>query len=193
MDNGILNVRTDVNACDCTRGCTDTVRESALKVEPGRKIPCRTGGSNLRRQRAGPTLYQLSYNPTLIMNHSRLRIFLFLQTIIRFLCFRYRIAEGGFCTHDMCQVCQCSERENVGFEIQHPPPLLPSPPQKISLYLSVHIVSFSFLLPAQRNPLDTCSAVDAVCSILATQLPSKSFRCPSKTATPHYLDICFGL
>ena len=24
MDNGIFNVRTDVNACDCTRGCTDT-------------------------------------------------------------------------------------------------------------------------------------------------------------------------
>ena len=31
MDYGIFNVRTDVNACDCTRECTDTVRESALK------------------------------------------------------------------------------------------------------------------------------------------------------------------
>ena len=28
------------------------------------KIPCRTGESNLRRQRAGPMLYQLSYIPT---------------------------------------------------------------------------------------------------------------------------------
>ena len=24
MDYGIFNVRTDVNACDCKRGCTDT-------------------------------------------------------------------------------------------------------------------------------------------------------------------------
>ena len=37
MDYRILNERTDVNACDCTRGCTDTVRESALKVDFGRK------------------------------------------------------------------------------------------------------------------------------------------------------------
>ena len=37
------------------------VRESALKVDSGRKIPCRTGESNLRRLRAGPTIYQLSY------------------------------------------------------------------------------------------------------------------------------------
>ena len=27
MDYKIFNVRTDVNACDCTRGCTDTVRQ----------------------------------------------------------------------------------------------------------------------------------------------------------------------
>ena len=27
MDYGIFNVHTDVNACFCTRGCTDTVRE----------------------------------------------------------------------------------------------------------------------------------------------------------------------
>ena len=31
MDYGIFNVGTDVNACDCTRECTDTIRESALK------------------------------------------------------------------------------------------------------------------------------------------------------------------
>ena len=37
MDNKIFNVRTDVHACDCTRGCADTVRESALKVDPERK------------------------------------------------------------------------------------------------------------------------------------------------------------
>ena len=64
MDYGIFKVRTDVNACDCTRVCTDTIREAALKFDSGRKIPCRTGESNLLRQRAGPALYQLSYIPT---------------------------------------------------------------------------------------------------------------------------------
>ena len=59
----MFNVRTDVNACDCTRGCMDTVRESDLKVDSGREFPCRTGESNLPRQRAGSTLYQLSYIP----------------------------------------------------------------------------------------------------------------------------------
>ena len=51
----------------CTRVCTDTLRESALKVDSGRKIPCRIGESNLHRQRAGPTLCQLSYIPTPII------------------------------------------------------------------------------------------------------------------------------
>ena len=47
------------------------VRESSLKVDSGRKIPCRTGESNLRQRRDGPTLYQLSYivpTPFLIMS-----------------------------------------------------------------------------------------------------------------------------
>ena len=35
MDHRIFNVRTDVNACDCTRVCTDAVGESALKVDWG--------------------------------------------------------------------------------------------------------------------------------------------------------------
>ena len=65
MDYGIFNVHTDVNACDCTRGlqrgCWDAVRESGVKVNSRRKIPCRAGESNLRRRRAGPMLYQLSY------------------------------------------------------------------------------------------------------------------------------------
>ena len=61
MDYDVFNVRIDVNACDRTRGCTDTVRESALRVDSGRKIPCRTGESNLRQRRAGPALYRLSY------------------------------------------------------------------------------------------------------------------------------------
>ena len=44
-------------------GCTDTVRVSALKVDSERKFPCCTGESNLRRQRAGSMIYQLSYIP----------------------------------------------------------------------------------------------------------------------------------
>ena len=55
MDCMIFNVRTGVNACGCTRGCTDTIRESTLKVDTWRKIPCRTWESNLRQRRAGPT------------------------------------------------------------------------------------------------------------------------------------------
>ena len=38
-------------------------RESALKADSGRKIPCRTGESNLRQRRDGPMLHQLSYLP----------------------------------------------------------------------------------------------------------------------------------
>ena len=45
------------------KGCTDTVRESALKVDSGREIPCRTGKWNLSQERARPTLYQLGYLP----------------------------------------------------------------------------------------------------------------------------------
>ena len=60
MDYRIFNVRTDVNIWSCTQGCTDTVRESALKVDSGRKIPCRTGESNLCQRLAGPTLCQES-------------------------------------------------------------------------------------------------------------------------------------
>ena len=37
MQYGIFNVHTDVNACDSTRGCTDSVRESALKVDSRKK------------------------------------------------------------------------------------------------------------------------------------------------------------
>ena len=64
MGYGIFNARTDVSARNCARGRTETVKESALTVDSGRKIPCCTRESNLRRQRAGPMLYQLSYLPT---------------------------------------------------------------------------------------------------------------------------------
>ena len=52
-----FNMRTYVNACDCTRGCVDTIRESALKGDSGRRIPCHTKESNLRDWRASPVLY----------------------------------------------------------------------------------------------------------------------------------------
>ena len=32
---GIYNAHIDVDRCDCTRGCTDTVRQSELKDESG--------------------------------------------------------------------------------------------------------------------------------------------------------------
>ena len=64
MDYGIFNMCTDVNACNCARECTDTIRESALKVDSGRKIPCRTEELNLCQRCAGPVLDQLSYIPT---------------------------------------------------------------------------------------------------------------------------------
>ena len=44
-------------------GCTDTIRESALKVDSGRKIPCRTGELNLPQRPASLMLYQLRYIP----------------------------------------------------------------------------------------------------------------------------------
>ena len=53
-----------LSACDCTQGCTDNVRDSAFEADPGRKVPCHTGESNLPQRRAGPLLYQLSHIPT---------------------------------------------------------------------------------------------------------------------------------
>ena len=55
--------RTGVNVCDCSQGCMDTTRESAPKVDSGRKIPRHTRESNLHDWHACPTLHQLSYNP----------------------------------------------------------------------------------------------------------------------------------
>ena len=45
-------------------GCTDTVRETALEVDSGRKVPCRTRDSNPRQHCAwlfSRLLYRLSY------------------------------------------------------------------------------------------------------------------------------------
>ena len=58
--------------------CTDTVRESALKVDSGRKIPCRIGESNLPQRRAGPSLCQLSYIPA----PGQCDFFVFIETLL---------------------------------------------------------------------------------------------------------------
>ena len=63
MDYRISNVRAAVKACDCTQECTNTVEESALKVDSGRKMPCCIGELNLYQWCAGPMLYHLSYIP----------------------------------------------------------------------------------------------------------------------------------
>ena len=67
-----------VNACNCARECRDTVRESALRVDSGRKIPCRTGEPNLRRRRAGPIL-PTELHPHLESSVEKNVIFLWLQ------------------------------------------------------------------------------------------------------------------
>ena len=87
MDYGIFNMCTDVNACDCTRGCTDDVRESALKVDSGSKIPCGTEKLNLCWQHASPMLYQWSYIPTpkSVIMHIKVQLiffFLFFTTVL---------------------------------------------------------------------------------------------------------------
>ena len=56
MDSRIFIVCTDVNACHCTWGCTGTERESALKVDSGKKIPYCTGESNLPQRCDGLVL-----------------------------------------------------------------------------------------------------------------------------------------
>ena len=58
---GILNVHMDVIA---HKGCRDTIGESALKVDSGRKTSCRTGELNLPQWCAVLLLYQLRYIPT---------------------------------------------------------------------------------------------------------------------------------
>ena len=51
----IFNMHTSVNACDCIQCCVNTLRESALKVQSGRNIPCCTAELNqLHQQHAGP-------------------------------------------------------------------------------------------------------------------------------------------
>ena len=62
----IFNVHADVMLVTVPGGCTNTVRESALKVGPRGKIPCLTRESNLRQYCSwlcSLTLQQLSHIP----------------------------------------------------------------------------------------------------------------------------------
>ena len=52
MNYRIFNMCTDVNACDCTQGCADTVKKSALKVDWQ------------KTRFTAPILYQLNDIPT---------------------------------------------------------------------------------------------------------------------------------
>ena len=63
---------TYINACNCTQHtrvmCTpedhmNTGRESALKVDSGRKIPCCTGELNLHQHYARPDVYPAELHP----------------------------------------------------------------------------------------------------------------------------------
>ena len=60
----IFNVRTEINACDCTWGFRGTARESALKVDSERKIAYCIKKLNLHQRCASLILYQLRYVPT---------------------------------------------------------------------------------------------------------------------------------
>ena len=60
----IFNMRTNVHILNAHWGCTDTVRESALKVDSRRKIPCWTRDSNLHQCHTClfiQMIYQVSY------------------------------------------------------------------------------------------------------------------------------------
>ena len=65
MDYRIFIVRTDVNACTLLTGVYGRRKRVCTETSTRRKIPRRTEESNLPQRRAGPTLYQLSYIPTL--------------------------------------------------------------------------------------------------------------------------------
>ena len=65
---------TDVNAYDCTGWCRNTERESALKVDSGKKISCRTRESNLRQRHDGPMLEPTELHPNRFTLHDLLDV-----------------------------------------------------------------------------------------------------------------------
>ena len=73
---GSLSCTQIINACDCTGGCTDTERESALKVDSGKKIPCRTVQSNLCQWCDSLMLYSTELHPILMVTGHTVREYL---------------------------------------------------------------------------------------------------------------------
>ena len=71
---GTFNLHSDVNASECTRGSTNTLKESALKVKCGRRIFCRPWESNLRQPRARPDAEPMSAAP---FQHHKFRLIIF--------------------------------------------------------------------------------------------------------------------
>ena len=68
---GILTCAQTLMHAIAHGGCMDTVKESAMEVDTGRKIPCHTGDSNPRQYCAGFSvgpLYPRSYprSPSLV-------------------------------------------------------------------------------------------------------------------------------
>ena len=96
----IFNLCTNVNACGCTQGCTDTVRESAPKAASGRKISCHTGEPNLPQRRAGTTLYQLSYIPNPICSIQFRYPTLFARQVTSI------VGNSGVVPHYMLDICR---------------------------------------------------------------------------------------
>ena len=74
MNYRVFNMHTDVCMRFSLGGCTDTIRESAVKVDSGRKILCHSGESNLCQRHGGLMLYQLSYIPTSSKGFQILRV-----------------------------------------------------------------------------------------------------------------------
>ena len=89
-------------------GCTDTVREPAMKVDSWRekKIPSRTGESNLLQRRAGPTFYQMIKH-LLWLRHSLENWHLTRRISVGTRKEGARGRESG-CNHSLCAVINCS-------------------------------------------------------------------------------------
>ena len=87
-------------------GVRTHVRESALKI--GRKIPRRTGESNLRQRRAGPMLYQLSYIPTQVVRWMRrIRVPDYVELFMSVVCLevcRRQVNVDTCLTHTLCHI-----------------------------------------------------------------------------------------
>ena len=60
---------TDADTSHCSQGNTRNIKESALKTDSGRKVPCCTRGSNWRHHCAWP-FGQLSYSTPLKTNNN---------------------------------------------------------------------------------------------------------------------------